>query len=237
MRNPLAFTIGLNTIKALRKVQQAAAAAEQTLERPLTAIGESALRRRLQDEAGVSLTFDSVSWSAPVWKEHLADCQGRPGLQALEIGSFEGCSALWFLDNVLTGPAASITCIDPFTRLGGEPRFDHNMRVCGHSHQVTKLKGPSEDLLVTLAPETYDLIFIDGSHRALNVLMDAVASWRLLKVDGVLLFDDYLWHPELPPMARPQAAIDLFLNAFADQLTLLHKGGQVIVRKTAGRPI
>jgi hypothetical protein len=33
----------------------------------------------------------------------------------------------------------------------------------------------------------------DGSHRARDVLEDAVLSWPLLKVGGIMLFDDYLW--------------------------------------------
>jgi predicted O-methyltransferase YrrM len=33
----------------------------------------------------------------------------------LEIGSFEGKSTIWFIDNFLNNPKSSITCIDPWT--------------------------------------------------------------------------------------------------------------------------
>jgi hypothetical protein len=53
----------------------------------------------------------------------------------------------------------------------------------------------------------------------------------LLKRGGILIFDDYLWNQDIPIEDRPQIAIDNFLNEFASQLAILHKGYQVIVKK------
>ena len=36
-------------------------------------------------------------------------------LHILEIGSFEGKSTIWFLENILQNPNSTITCIDPWT--------------------------------------------------------------------------------------------------------------------------
>ncbi len=36
------------------------------------------------------------------WMSALRPYQGKAGVHALEIGSFEGLSAIWFLDNILT---------------------------------------------------------------------------------------------------------------------------------------
>ena len=33
----------------------------------------------------------------------------------------------------------------------------------------------------------FDIIFIDASHEANDVILDAVLSWRLLKVEGILI--------------------------------------------------
>ena len=93
------------------------------------------------------------------------------------------------------------------------------------------MQGRSEDILPGLVPSSMDIVYVDGSHRACDVLMDGVLAWRLLKPGGVMIFDDYLWEPDFLPSRRPQMAIDLFLEMFVDQYTLLGKHYQVAIRK------
>jgi hypothetical protein len=63
--------------------------------------------------------------------------------------------------------------------------------------------------------------------------MDAVLCWDLLKVDGIMIFDDYQWKlDEYPPSRRPKIAIDSFLTVFGPYIEVRHVGYQVIVRKT-----
>lgn len=187
--------------------------------------------RHLAGTTGYCFTADYVVRHTGIWCEHLASLKGASNASLLEIGSFEGRSAVWFLENVLTHPTATITCVDPFVGPGAEARFDHNVRVSGHRPKVTKIKGLSEAVLPTLKPASYDAIYIDGSHLAVNVLMDAALSWTLVKRDGVLIFDDYLWLPDSPAWRRPQMAIDLFLSLTGSDAVVLHQGHQMIVRK------
>lgn len=187
--------------------------------------------RELAGTTTYSFTTDYVSAVAEVWKQHLGPLVGKPSLRFLEVGSFEGRSAIWMFENVLTDPSATLTCVDPFFVPATEVRFDHNLRVGRFQDRVRKLKARSEVLLPDLAGEDFDAIYIDGSHRALHVLQDAVAAWRLLAASGLLIFDDYEWKPTRDAEARPQLAIDFFLRAYRDELELLHKGYQVIVRK------
>ena len=196
----------------------------------------------LSETSGYSFTADWVEQHGQVWRALSAPIAGRPGLRILEIGSFEGRSAVWFLENVLTHPSADITCLDIFADYtlpgygtasdGYELRFDHNIRVSGQGHRVTKLKGASHDLLPGLPRAGYDVIYIDGAHDTKSVLLDTMLSWPLLKPGGLLVFDDYLYIPTLPPVLRPQMAIDLFLGFVAGQYELLHKGYQVALRKS-----
>jgi predicted O-methyltransferase YrrM len=188
---------------------------------------------RLARTAEYSFTTDYVTHHAPTWCQYLRSLRGSSHARLLEIGSFEGRSAIWFLDNILIQQTATITCVDPFYGLGREARFDHNIRVSGHSAKVTKIKGRSETVLLDLEPASYDAIYIDGAHLAVNVLMDAVLSWTLLKPGGVLIFDDYLWHTERPAWARPQLAIDQFLSMVGTEAQVLHKAYQIIIRKLA----
>jgi len=190
------------------------------------------LARKLAREGGYSFTSDYVSRHVTNWKRLLEEYRDRAGVRMLEIGSYEGRSALWFLENILTHPTASIVCVDFFTCLPLDLRFDHNIRVSGVGDKVTKMKGTSEAILSALPLDHFDIIYIDGSHEAACVLMDATLSWYALKRGGVMIFDDYLWDLEED---RPQRAIDLFLKSFEGDYELLLKDYQVAVRKRANR--
>jgi predicted O-methyltransferase YrrM len=180
--------------------------------------------------------FDWTSSNTAVWRKHLAGFVGKPGVQGLEIGCFEGRSSIWFAENILTHPTAHMTCIDVFSG-NMEERFDHNIAVSPVSQKVTKLKGYSQDVLRGLEYEAYDFIYIDGCHLASCVLTDIVMAWDLLKTGAVIIFDDYRWKmKKLPPSKRPKIAIDSFVAAFADRIAIVaDTRGQLVVKKTAGR--
>jgi len=62
-------------------------------------------------------------------------------------------------------------------------------------------------------------------------LSDSVLSWDLLKVGGVMAFDDYEWtHPDGDKYA-PKLAIDSFLNVYSPYLEEINRGWQIWVRK------
>jgi hypothetical protein len=81
---------------------------------------------------------------------------------------------------------------------------------------------------------TVDLIYVDGDHRAETVWEDAINSFRLCCVGGLIVFDDYLWRKgELPPELTPMPAIDRFLKEYAGRVRVMKKGYRVAVRKIA----
>jgi predicted O-methyltransferase YrrM len=189
------------------------------------------LRLRLQRSSQPDFTAD---WGGPYvahWNRHLEHLRGRPGVRMLEIGSYEGRSALWFLENILTHDTAQLTCVDGFFKLPQEMRFDHNVRLSGRGNRLTKIKGKSADVLPGLPAGSFDAIYIDGDHRAAPVLFDVACCWRLLKPSGVMILDDYLWELDKPLLDRPLLAIDLFLEMVADRAEILHQDYQVIIRK------
>lgn len=178
-----------------------------------------------------SFSRDHVGFKAEIWKEHLSEFAGRDGLRMLEIGSYEGRSALWFIANILTGSGCRITCVDPWNPIL-KLRFDHNIRVAGAADHVRAIqKGSEYALTEDLADETFDLIYIDGSHRTPNVLFDAIFTWPRLTPGGMLFFDDYDWRPDLRLAERPKPAIDRFMELFADELEVVEIGFQVLLRK------
>lgn len=173
------------------------------------------------------------------WRTVLAPLMGKQNLRALEIGSFEGRSAIWLLENVLTHPTSRLVCVDLFD--GDYARvFDENLAASGAAERVERLIGPSGVVLRRLEPEPpFDFIYIDGSHLPLDTLEDAVLGWRLLRPGGLMAFDDYGMAVHQPAAAaglpRPAIGIDAFLNAAAGQLEIVLKGYQVIVRKRDSR--
>ncbi|SRR6266568_2152050 len=175
--------------------------------------------------------YDWVTNVAPVWKKHLSHVAGLPGLRFLEIGSYEGRSAVWFLENILTHPSSTIVCIDKFFD-GAAPEieqsFHYNIQETGKSNQVFFQKGLSRDILPFHIRDSFDCIYIDGSHAGREVIEDAVFSFLLLKEEGTLIFDDYKWD-----LAEdtPRLAINSFLKIYRGKYFLLHKGYQVLVRK------
>jgi predicted O-methyltransferase YrrM len=191
---------------------------------------------------GKQFTTDWTSENFTIWRRVLSPLRKKP-LRILEIGSWEGRSALFFLNFF---PHATITCIDTFEGGHGEPtefadkvpgiqeRFDHNLAPFGS--RTEKLKCLSHEGLRWLGEQQrrYDLAYIDGSHIPDDVAADSVGVWSLIEPGGVIIWDDYKWgvvHGNLPLDQRPQSAIDAFLSK--QSYRLLAKGYQLIIEKRA----
>jgi predicted O-methyltransferase YrrM len=173
---------------------------------------------------------DWFTYHIPVWEQVLTGFKGKADVRYLEIGVFEGRSAVWMLENILTHPSARLTALDIFPD-DLQDRFVGNIDKSGFREKVEILKGKSQEKLRELPLGSYDLIYIDGSHRAKHVFLDAALSWDLLEGGGLLIFDDYLLNTELPSDLIPKGSIDTFLMAFGDEIELLHREYQIIVRK------
>jgi predicted O-methyltransferase YrrM len=152
----------------------------------------------------------------------------------LEIGCFEGRSTTWFLQNALDDDGL-IHCVDLFTVYESQDEcFMNNIEeVIKPTQSLSFLRGTSYQGLAQLIMENnpYDFIYVDGSHTAYDTLADACMAWGLLKSGGAMVFDDYLWKPELIDYDRPQMAIDAFLNIYRNQLDVVHRGYQIGVIK------
>ena len=178
---------------------------------------------------------DWFTHNIPVWDKVLDGIKGAPGIRYLEVGCYEGRSAIWMLENVLTHESASLTCIDPFLpRFGGDvtkKRFLSNVRLAGADDRLELIVGYSQIESRRLPLGSFDVIYIDGDHSAAGVLEDAVLAWRLLRQGGFLIFDDYAWRPNWPLPGRPRMGIDFFVEVFRPQAEIVHWDYQLILRK------
>jgi len=189
-------------------------------------------------------TKDWFSQAPEVWKRLTPLLPGDPGRRHfLEIGSFEGRSAVWIAENMMV-EGDELRCID--TWKGGEEhsaedmgavedRFRHNIVLAAKrlpSRRIFQTPGTSVQRLAEFQGKNeFDFIYIDGSHIAKDVLTDACMAWPLLKSGGLMVFDDYLWGDPRDVLHRPKLAIDAFANIFAEQLDVIHVGYQFVVRR------
>ena len=187
----------------------------------------------------------SQTASLPVWRQLIS--QNKPR-RILEIGSFEGRSTTWMIENCAVSSESGlyIVCIDSWEggvehKAGGgreaemsdvERRFDHNIALAKSRVNVPvelrKIRKLSQYGLVEMMSEgqygTFDLVYVDGSHQAPDVLTDSVMSFQLLRVGGLMIFDDYLWSMDRPGqqdvLKMPKPAIDAFLNIFQRKMSI-----------------
>jgi len=179
----------------------------------------------------------SEDWSSPyfpLWMKTLAPIRHQP-LSVLEIGSFEGRSAIFWLEYLEN---CNLTCIDHFAttkkRSGAEIERRFDLNPACYASRIRKIKGSSARVLATLIEkhEAFDLIYIDGCHYRDAVFIDTALSWQLLKSNGYIIFDDYAHEPDRNPAERPQGAIDCFLKWHCGEYAEVARGYQIIIQKT-----
>ena len=186
-------------------------------------------------------TNDWFAHNGLKWIKWLRYFINKPDLNFLEIGCYEGKATVWLLEHILTHSTAKITAIDTF-----EGSMEHKQRHLDVSsmyanfmentekyrNKVIVCKGYSQQILRSLSLNSFDFIYVDGSHQATDVLEDTILSWRLLKSGGVLIWDDYAWGKGFNnDLMTPKLAIDAFLLINKGNYYLIAKERQVCVIK------
>lgn len=146
---------------------------------------------------------DWFQHNIPFWRQWLGSFAGKSGLRALEIGSFEGRSTLWLCENILNSPDSRIDCVDFFAPdpVYGDYHARFRENTAAHRGKIREYAGNSYDMLKQVEGP-YDIVYIDGWHSAFGAMADGVMTWPMLKVGGVMIFDDYLWVP--PKLGKPE---------------------------------
>jgi predicted O-methyltransferase YrrM len=172
------------------------------------------------------------------WNGILAGLKPR---RVMEIGCYEGRATSYLIERCSVFGPLQIHCVDtwagavdlPPERMAGvEARFDANVELAseraGAPVSLQKIKQRSAIALAGLiagGEAPFDLIYVDGSHTAPDVLVDAVLAFQLLRVGGLMVFDDYLWSMEPPlsadPLNLPKPAIDAFAMIFMRKVRVL----------------
>lgn len=206
---------------------------------------------------GQEFTTNWFSVARPAWDNLMPRENPK---RVLEIGSFEGASACYLIEKIGAKQPLELHCVDTWEggvehQAGGlfeksmsdvERRFTRNVEIAQtrathpvdlHLHKTTSDIALAQ-LIAAGKTSYFDFIYVDGSHQAPDVLIDAILAFKLLRVGGVLAFDDYLWNEALPygvdPIRSPKIAIDAFCNIFCRKVKVIPGGGvQLYTRKTA----
>lgn len=172
----------------------------------------------------------------------------------LEIGVFEGLTSNFICDNILS-ENGKLICVDPLTDSYlntdlNEKDVKNNQTIYKYFNSqygrfientknqfekqkielIRELSSVAFPILLEKYKNSFDLIYIDGDHRASAVYIDAVNSYSLCKPKGHIIFDDYSWGKMYNDEAT-SVGIDKFLKEYEGKYEIISKGYQVVIRK------
>lgn len=115
----------------------------------------------------------------------------------LEVGLAFGVSSLFLCDEMAKVPGTRLIVIDPAQN---DPRWWrglglHNLRAAGFEPMIEFHEMPSYRALPLLERDgrRVEFAFVDGRHRFDYVMTDFFFTDKLLKVGGLMVFDDVNW--------------------------------------------
>ena len=155
----------------------------------------------------------------------------------LEVGCYEGLSSFYVLSEYKSVNAFFLDIWDvpnPNSKTLShnfgliEKAFDQNLS----GFDFKKMKNDSVISMRKLLKENvhFDFIYIDGSHNGEDILSDAIEAFKILKVDGLMFFDDFLQHDD-NRILQSYVGIDKFLSLYSDYLKIEYFQNNLVVRK------
>ena len=155
----------------------------------------------------------------------------------LEVGCYEGLSSFYVLSEYKSVNAFFLDIWDmpnPNSKTLShnfgliEKAFDQNLS----GFDFKKMKNDSVISMRKLLKENvhFDFIYIDGSHNGEDILSDAIEAFKILKVNGLMFFDDFLQHDD-NRILQSYVGIDKFLSLYSDYLKIEYFQNNLVVRK------
>ena len=166
------------------------------------------------------------------------DYKDKP-INYLEIGAFYGANILSVAQTYGKHYNSKLYCIDPWEDYAEYSEYKnqqpliyntflYNIANSGVKNKININRGYSHFEIPKFSNEFFDIIYIDGNHDPEYVLEDAVLSFRKLKKNGIMIFDDYGWGgPDLT-----QKGIDAFLSGYYKRIQYLGiEDSQIFIKK------
>lgn len=176
-----------------------------------------------------NITYDFFTPNTYDWLVTLKDYKNKK-MNYLEIGSFEGVSAILI---ALNFDKVIINCVDPWENINDQKSsegYEHlsmtnieknfDMNTHEFLDKIKKNKLRSKDFFFNNCFK-FDVIFIDGSHKAKDVEDDCINSWKNLKDNGIMIIDDYFWQNYTKINDNPAYGINSFLKKIKNEYQIL----------------
>jgi glycosyltransferase involved in cell wall biosynthesis len=206
---------------------------------------------------GAKATFEKVI-------KHFVDFNKKAEPQFLEVGVFAGTSLVEIMRRIPGCQGTAIDRWDNYEEVSNlknksilehpeikkslenlekmkerkiEDVFHRNVAAAGLQNRVKTIKGDSHAVLLDLVQKKtkFDFIYVDGSHRCLDVSIDLFCSWAMLEPGGIMAIDDYLYTLEddfnVNQLEYPFHGVNHFLEKYKKELIILEKGYRVFVKK------
>lgn len=161
------------------------------------------------------------------------DYNNKP-INYLEIGTFYGANLISVGLTYCLHENSKLYCIDPwedydeyYEYKNQQPHiyntFIENIKNSGIQDKIIINRGYSNKEIHKFDDNFFDIIYIDGNHEAEYVLEDAISSFRKLKVNGIMIFDDYDY---------VKKSIDVFLSIYNKRIQNLNNfNDQYFIKK------
>ena len=173
-------------------------------------------------------------------------CNVETELKVLEIGVYTGVSLIEIMKMIPNSHGVAIdswanyseqqhTTMNHMVENGVEGSFFRNVAKSGLSSRIIARKGDSYEILLEMnrVGEKYDFIYVDGSHLCLDVYLDLMLSWKLLKIGGIMAIDDYMFFvgDDFDKLKSPFEAVNHFLAKNEKEIKILNKGYRLFIEK------
>tara|TARA_E500000178_G_scaffold211206_1_gene208468 strand:- start:206 stop:976 length:771 start_codon:yes stop_codon:yes gene_type:complete len=192
----------------------------------------------LEKKNGYIFSEDWFSSNIPIWENTInKEFNKNSKLKYLEIGTFEGRSAIYICENFQN---IKVICVDPFDEYESVESlakkqdmkriydtFQSNVK--DFKDRINHCKISSNEFFKK-NNELFDIIYIDGSHYYIDVENDFKNSLNCLNVGGIIIFDDFLWNYYKKIEENPINGILPFLNK-QKYLKIISASNQLILKK------
>ena len=109
-----------------------------------------------------------------------------------------------------------------------EKRFDKNLS----EFSFSKIKSDSVISMRQLAKENkkFDIIYIDGSHNGEDILSDAIEAFKLLNLNGIIIFDD-IANTNQEISKQSFEGFNSFIKFYNNEIKLLYLSKIAVIKK------
>lgn len=153
-----------------------------------------------------------------------------PDREIVELGVFNGRTALIMAWGAAQGGGAHVTAVDPWDTEGNvyDPPFtdaesrvwaDYWVRTLGYSDRIDLVQGFSQDVGADWSGKPVGLLFVDGDHTKEGARRD-IETWAPHLAPGARIAVDDYGHPDWPGVG--QAVDELVAEGFLAPIEVFH---------------